>query len=386
VINNPVPLLTVTICIVLLKFMIAGASAIILGFPIRTAVLAGLALSQIGEFSFVLSEAGISVGLVQTDVYQLFLGVSVITMIATPFLVSFGQSAANMIEKLPMPQRLKLGFRPLEEDRITPRLTNHLIIVGFGPNGQHLCQAASVAKIPYVIIELNPDTVRREKLKGRPIFYGDASQEAVLEHVGVKQARILVIVISDPAATKRIIETARRLHPDLYIISRTRFVSEMGALSELGADEVIPEDYEVSIEVLTRVLIKYLIPEEDIERLVDQIRADHYRMLRSLVYPSPTVSDLEIQLSDLDIHVVKVRSGSYVIGKSLQELNLRKKYGVSILAIKRGADLAANPSAGEKLQVEDVLLLLGTPDAIRNVVSLIHNSQGHFEPLVTRIT
>ena len=145
--------------------------------------------------------------------------------------------------------------------------------------------------------------------------------------MGVKQARILVIVISDPAATKRIIETARRLHPDLYIISRTRFVSEMGALSELGADEVIPEDYEVSTEVLTRVLIKYLIPEEDIERLVDQIRADHYRMLRSLVYPSPTVSDLEIQLSDVDIHVVKVRSGSSAIGKSLRELDLRKKYG-----------------------------------------------------------
>ena len=386
VITNPMLLLAVTICIVLLKFMIVGASAILLGFPIRTAVLAGLALSQIGEFSFVLSEAGIGVGLVQTDIYQLFLGVSVITMIATPFLVSFGQSAADMIVKLPMPQRLKLGFRPLEENRITPRLTNHLIIVGFGPNGQHLCQAASVAKIPYVIIELNPDTVRREKLKGRPIFYGDASQEAVLEHVGAKQARILVIVISDPAATKRIIETARRLHPDLYIISRTRFVSEMGALSELGADEVIPEDYEVSIEVLTRVLIKYLIPEEDIERLVDQIRADHYRMLRSLVYPSPTVSDLEIQLSDLDIHVVKVRSGSYVIGKSLQELNLRKKYGVTVLAIRRDADFAANPSAGEKLQVEDVLVLLGTPDAIRNVVSLIHNSQGHFEPLVPRIT
>ena len=386
VIANPMPLLAVTICIVLLKFMIAGASAILLGFPIRTAVLAGLALSQIGEFSFVLSEAGIGVGLVQTDIYQLFLGVSVITMIATPFLVSFGQSAADMMAKLPMPQRLKLGFRPLEENRITPRLTNHLIIVGFGPNGQHLCHAASVAKIPYVIIELNPDSVRREKLKGRPIFYGDASQEAVLEHVGVKQARILVIVISDPAATKRIIETARRLHPDLYIISRTRFVSEMGALSELGADEVIPEDYEVSIEVLTRVLIKYLIPEEDIERLVDQIRADHYRMLRSLVYPSPTVSDLEIQLSDVDIHVLKVRSGSSAIGKSLQELDLRKKYGVTVLAIRRDADFVANPAAGEKLQVEDVLVLLGTPDAIRNVVSLIHNSQGHFEPLVPRIT
>jgi monovalent cation:H+ antiporter-2, CPA2 family len=386
VINNPVPLFAVTICIVLLKFIIAGASAILLGFPIRTAVIAGLALSQIGEFSFVLSEAGIGVGLVQPDVYQLFLGVSVITMIATPFLVSFGQSAADIIAKLPMPQRLKLGFRPLEENRITPGLTNHLIIVGFGLNGQHLSQAASVAKIPYVIIELNPDTVRREQLKGQPIFYGDASQEAVLEHVGVKQARILVIVISDPAATKRIIETARRLHPDLYIISRTRFVSEMGALSELGADEVIPEDYEVSTEVLIRVLIKYLIPEEDIERLVDQIRADHYRMLRSLVYPSPTVSDLEIQLSDVDIHVLKVRSGSPATGKSLRELDLRRKYGATVLAIRRDADFIANPSPDEKFQVEDVLVLLGTSDAIRNVVNLIHNSQGRFEPLVTRIT
>ena len=384
--ENAAPLLMVTICIVLLKFTIAGASAILMGFPIRTAVLVGLALSQIGEFSFVLSESGIGVGLVRTDMYQLFLGVSVMTMIATPFLISWGQNAADMMVKLPLPQRLKTGFRRLEQSAITPRLSNHLIIVGFGLNGRHLSQAASLARIPYAIIELNPDTVRREKIKGQPIVYGDASDEAVLEHVGVQQARILVIVVSDPAATKRIIETARRLHPDLYIISRTRFVSEMGSLSELGADEVIPEDYEASIEVLTRVLTKYLIAEEDIERLVDQIRADHYRMLRKLVYPSRSVSDLEIQLSDMDIRVLKVRSGSSAIGKSLQDMDLRKKYGVTVLAIRRDADFVANPPAGEKLGPEDELVLLGTREAIRNVAGLIYDSQGKLGPFATRTT
>jgi monovalent cation:H+ antiporter-2, CPA2 family len=372
VLQNPGFVVAVTLTVLILKFIVAGAAAMLAGLSLRTAVLTGLTLCQIGEFSFILSETGLKLGLIPSDMYQLFLGVSVTTMIATPFLVYSGEWTAETISRLPWPQRLKAGFRPMAENDASPKFFNHLIIVGFGLNGRHLSQAACVAKIPHAIVELNPETVREEKKKGRQIFYGDAAQESTLEHVGIRQARVLVIVMSDPAATRRIIETARRLHPAIHIIARTRFISETEPLYELGADEVIPEDYEVSIEILNRVLLRYLVPKEDIERFVDKIRIDHYEMLRNLVYRSPTISSLEVQLSDTEIRSFRVNSDGPGEGKSLAELDLRKNYGATVLAIRRDKDFIANPASDERLRGNDVVVLMGTSESVCSVTGVIN--------------
>jgi monovalent cation:H+ antiporter-2, CPA2 family len=279
VLGNSVPVIMGAFGVAALKFCTGGISVSLVGLPLRTAVLAGLSLAQVGEFSFVLSESGIRYGLIEPSIYQLFLAVSVLTMVATPFFISGGNLIAAAALRLPLPVRLKSGLRPTSEPHRETALTNHLVIVGFGLNGRNLSRAAALAKIPRIIIELNPATVRREQAQGEPIFYGDASHEPVLEHAAIRQARVMVIVISDPIAARRIIDAARRLNPKLHIIVRSRFVSEMEPLYELGADDVIPEDYEASIEVLVRVLAKYLVPRTDIERLVTQLRTEHYRML-----------------------------------------------------------------------------------------------------------
>lgn len=373
VLNNPALLAVAAISVVVLKFLTAGASACFLGLPLRTCVLAGLALAQIGEFSFVLSESGIRFGLMEKDLYQLFLGVSVITMIATPFLMSAGEPISRSALKLPFPERLKSGLKPMWEFPSGPPLTNHLVIVGFGLNGRNLSHAAALLGIPRIIIELNPATVRQEQSQGEPIFYGDASQEPVLEHAFIKTARIMVIVISDPVATRRIIDTARRLNPALHIIARTRFVGEMEPLYELGADEVIPEDYEASIEVLVRVMAKYLVPKGDMQRLVEEFRAEHYRMLRKISFPSPSLSDLGAHLPDVEIVSLRVFADSEAADKSLAELNFRRKCGVTVLAIRRQAVVTPNPSAENRLSVDDVCVLMGTPEQLREVARVFGN-------------
>lgn len=374
VLENPALLVGLTGGVVALKFIAAAVAATVLGLPLRTALLTGFALAQIGEFSFVLSESGTRLGLIQAENYQVFLGISVLTMLATPFLIGNGERVAVRVLNLPLPERFKSGLRPVREIQGDSPLNNHLIIVGFGLTGRNLSRATAAAGIPRVIVELNPDTVRRQQAKGEPIIYGDASQEAVIEHAAVKRARVMVIVISDPIATNTIVHAARRLNPKLYIIARTRFISQIEPLYEVGADEAIPEEYEASIEVLVRVLARYLVPRGDVERLVAEFRADHYRMLRTLTRAGASLADLALHLPDAEIASLRVGAGSKVTEKSLSELDFRSAYGVTVLAIKRDSIMIPNPPAEEKFQESDVALILGAPDRIAEAADLFRGA------------
>ena len=361
-----------------LKAIIAGFTAMLLGFPLRTTILVGLALSQIGEFSFLLSRSGIEYGLLPATTYQVFLVVSVITMAATPFLLALGPHAADLALHLPLPRRLKAGlyFVPVIASADTKvNRKDHLIIVGFGLNGRNVARSARMVGIPYVIIEMNPETVRVEKSKGEPIYFGDAIQEAVLTHARVKDARVLVVVISDPTATRRIIEIARRLNPMLYIIARTRFVQEMKHLYELGANEVVPEEFETSVEIFTRVLGKYLIPRDEIEKFTTEVRADGYEMLRSVSKVSTSFSDLKIHLPDFEISTIRVSQESPLVGKTLAQIELRKKLGVTLLAIRRDSQIISNPEGDTKFYANDVLVLLAPQNKIAAITGLYHDSE-----------
>jgi CPA2 family monovalent cation:H+ antiporter-2 len=374
----PLIIALIALGVLLLKTVTAVFATALLGFPIRTMILAGLALSQVGEFSFILSRTGVQYELLSGDIYQMFLSVSVLTMAATPFIIALSPRIADVFSELPLLERFKSGLYPLSGIEIANQkdhLKDHLIIIGFGVNGRNVAKAAKVSGIPYVIIEMNPETVRDEKAKGEPIYYGDAVQEAVLEHAGIKDARVVVIAISDPAATRRIAAIARRLNPKVYIIARTRFVQEVEPLYELGANEVIPEEFETSIEIFTRVLTKYLIPRDEIEKFIAEIRSDGYEMLRSLSKPSVSLSDLQLHLADVEICTLQVDEKSPIVGKSLAQIELRNKYGVTLLAIRRDSQILLNPGGDTHLLPNDVLIVLGSPDKIVEVTDLFHKPE-----------
>ena len=127
---------------------------------------------------------------------------------------------------------------------------------------------------------------REESAKGQPIYYGDATREAVLQHAGIKYATVLVVAIPDAAATERITKLARDVNPKLHIIIRTRLLQEMERLYKLGANEVIPEEFETSVEIFARVLAKFNVPRDRINALISEVRSDGYQMLRTLSLPS----------------------------------------------------------------------------------------------------
>lgn len=358
--------------IVVVKSLLAALAAGTLRFPLRTTLLVGLGLCQVGEFSFVLAEMGNRFGLLAGDHYQLFLAVSILTMTATPFLISVAPRVADTFLKLAGLSRYPGGMLPVRGIH-PPPLSDHLIIVGFGVNGRNLARAARGGQIPYRILEMNPETVREEREKGEPILFGDATQESVLETVGISQARILVIVINDAAAVRRITETARRLNPNIYLIIRTRFLQEVEALYALGADEVIPEEFETAVEIFTRVLKKYLVPQEDIQRLTAEVRSEGYRMFRSPTLTGLTLEDLSRHIPDMDIQTFRVALYAPVIAKTIAELEIRKRYGVSVLAIQRGRDMLVNPDADMRGRPDDRWFVLGSSDQLARAAVLFSN-------------
>ncbi len=372
-VQHPLQVALVSLAVMVLKSVTAGLVVLLLGLPLRTALLVGLALCQVGEFSFILFMKGAEFGILEPMFYQFFLDVSVLTMGITPFIIAEAPSIADTFLKLPIPTRLRAGFSTAHTIRKKQRMKDHLVIVGFGFNGRNIARAAKLAGVPYVVIELNPQTVKTEREIGEPIYYGDASQRAVLEQSDVKEARVLVIVIPDPIATRRITVAARQDNPRLHIVVRTRFVTEMKQLYELGADEVIPEEFETSIEIFSRVLTKYLIPRDEIRRIIDEARADGYQMFRTLSKESTDFADMKLDLPDVDITTIRAQEDSALTGKSIAEIELRKTYGVTLLAVSRNQEVISNPGADMIIQPGDLLVLIGNSGDLSAVCELSLN-------------
>lgn len=371
VIDYPFAVLFGTIGILFLKTSIAALVALLVGMPLRTAILAGIALSQIGEFSFVLANSGIAYGLGTEYHYQLFLSIALLTMGLSPTLIGYGPAIANFLVKIPFPQKIKKGLSNLAHTA-SEQKKDHLIIIGFGLCGKNVALSCKEANIPYIILEINPITVKTEKEKGEPIYFGDATHESVIQHANIKEAIAVVVLINDPNAALRIVRQAKLLNPKAYLIVRTRYVQEMKTLLELGADDVIPDEFGSSIEIFTRVLKKYHVPAIDVEKIVGNIRNQGYEMQRLFYKSRTTFFDLELNLSDLGIENFRVHVSCPLANKTFQENELRKKYGVTVVTIKRDNQILTELTAETLILPDDILIMVGPQENLTNARKLFN--------------
>ncbi len=339
-----------------LKTVTGGIATLALGLPFRVALATGFVLAQVGEFSFVLAHTGLTHGLISKAHYQIFLNISVLTMLFTPAGVALASRLASKLTTMP----LKLP----DQGHPVHAMRDHAIVVGYGINGRNVARAARLAGIPYVVAEMNPATVREEKAKGEPIVYADATHEPMLDYLGVNRARVLVSVIADPAATRRVVATAKTMNPALYVIARTRFVQEVPELRKLGADEVIPEEYETALEIFVRLLRRFMVPQGEIESFVTELRAESYGMLREPEPAGSAASELSRLLSDAQVMTLRVHPGSVADGCEVGELALRRQHGVTLLAVGRGPEIIAEPGAQTTLLAGDLVVLLGMPQRL----------------------
>ncbi|HOT02793.1 MAG TPA: monovalent cation:proton antiporter family protein [Methanolinea sp.] len=346
-----------------LKATIAALSSLALRQSLRTSVLAGLALANIGEFSFVLILAGMEFSFLSESSTQVFLTVAVWTMAISPFLISAGPRISDRVCALPLPKSIRVGSEP-QPGISSHSLRDHLIIVGYGPNGRNLAQIAEMEGIPYIIIDMNPDTVADERKKGQPIFFGDAANPSILHHAGIEHARILAIVTNDPFSSRTITATARKTNPSIHILIRTRFLRDIDQLREIGADEVIVDEFETSIELIARVMRKYLAPRMAIDRVTSQIRSDMYKLFRQPPPVQGVLSEIAIRIPQVEVQTMEVVSASRVNGKDLKELKVRNDYGVSVLAVERGEEIITNPDGEFRVQAGDRLVVIGKPEQL----------------------
>ncbi len=360
-VHNPLIIGEMVLLVIAVKYATGTFASLLAGLAPRACVMTGFSLAQVGEFSFVLATTGTTIGFFPQDSFQLFLDVSIVTMGCAPVLIGLsGKVAAPLSSPLSrfIPDRL------YRDESVKEELSDHIIIVGYGLNGKNVARSADIAGVPYRIIEMNPDTVSEEKAKGKPIMFGDAAQGEVLRKAGIAKARVLVIVVNDPFSTQQIVQTARMLNPVIHIIVRTRYMGEVATLMELGADEVIPEEFETAVEIFTRILYTYLIPTSEIERLVSEIRAGGYQMLRSINTPSYTFENLRVLVPDVEIRTIRIAGESPYVGKMLKETMIRSTYQVSIVAIRRGQQMIVSPGGDEVLCASDLVMVLGSPDNI----------------------
>lgn len=369
--QNPVYIVLLAIGIMALKALIAGFVIALIGLPLRITILVGLALSQIGEFSFVLSQVGLDYGLLSEDVYQIFLDATVLTMAATSFIIAISPKIAEAAMRLPLLQiRKSSAFSKTAISTNVGGMKDHLIIIGYGINGRNVARSARSEDIPYVIVDIDPEIAKIEAKNGEPISYGDATQETVLQDNGIDNAKVMVIAISDRAATRRITDLSRRLNPDIYIIARTRYIQEMEVLQSLGANEVIPEEYETSVEIFSRVLKKYQVPNGRIESFIDHIRSDGYEMFRSI--SREPYCDSNLNMTSGEIITLKVSEGSPIAGRSIGEIGL-KENGITLLAIHRASQTVDDPDEAVVLLPDDVVVFLGSNTSISHVENLFRN-------------
>jgi CPA2 family monovalent cation:H+ antiporter-2 len=367
ILDRPGLILGALLAVVLLKTVITTGIVMVLGHPLRIALMTGVITSQIGEFSFVLSKVGASAGLLDARLSQLFIVVAVGSMILTPFLERITPRVAARLERWLPGTYVRGRAVTLTMRGAMPPLNDHVIIVGYGVNGRNLARALGRAGIPYIVLEMNPDVVREERKHGRPIIYGDSTRQEILHLAGIHRARVLVLAISDAAATRGAVDLARRMNRELHIVVRTRYVQEIASLKAVGTDEVVPEEFETSIEISSRVLRRYLVPRDVIEGLIREVRSDSYEMLRTMSDTHSPAAGFDRFLADLCLEVYRLERGASLTGSTLATCGLRD-LGVSVVAIqRRDATMRSSPTGEDILQEGDAVLLLGPPGRLSEV-------------------
>ncbi len=361
VFDNIILVLATVALVILIKSIVAGGTAFLLGHTFRGTIVIGLSLAQIGEFSFILAKVGQNYQILTDFYYQLFLAVTIVSMAATPFIIMIAKPAANMMLKLPIPAILIKGLFPLQEIDV-PEMQNHIVLIGKDSRSLNLSRMAKRMKLPYVSIVFDPASARARQMKGETVIYGDALNEPILRKAHTETAEVVVISIGETITALGIIAKVRDLNKHAHIIVRSKYVSNIEDFYRMGANQVIPEEFETAIELFERVLKKLLIPKGEIEAAVSHIRDDNYG-----IFLEKEENDT-VTLTDMipDVEIVALKAGNYEIfpGNSLKDIHLRKDFGLTVVAVKRSGRIYENPGAKFIFEPDDIVYILGKPERI----------------------
>lgn len=350
--DSPLLVLGLSAVVMAIKGVLAGLSVLPFRASPGAAILAGVALAQVGEFSFVITMESARLGLLAADSVQLVVAVSVVTMLLTPLAV---HAAGRAVAAREIP-----GFEPDTALRTEQSPRGHVVVVGYGHNGRNLVRVLKEAGVPYRVVDVDFDAVRKGKLDGENVVFGDATRPVVLEYVGADTAAVIAITFSFPEQARRLVAATRRINPTGGIIARTRYVDEMDELYALGANDVIPEEFEATVDMFARILQFLEIPRNIVAAQVDVIRSRHYAMLREKGGGPSYLESLYDLFTAATVATHLVRAESPAVGQTLDALDLEGRTGASLVAIVRRGQPVTAPARDFAVDKGDILVITGS--------------------------
>ena len=349
----------VTAGVIALKFAASLGSARVVGIAGPVALAAAFGLAHVGEFAFVLVQSGSAAGLMPGDWGQVFVASALFSLLLGPLLAG---SAARWSAAL----HARHGRSRAEIEAslaATPPESawrHHVVIAGFGLNGRNVARVLRAVRIPHVVIDQAPDKIAACGAQGSAALLGNAAQPEILERVGIAHARVLVVALSDPTATRHVTRLARQHQPGIHIVVRTRYVAEVDSFYDVGANVVIPEEFETSIEIFTTVLRQFHVPVNIIDAQIALLRRERYSVLRGQKLPGSVVEQLDEILAAGTTETARVLQHSPAVGRTLAALDLDPAgNGCRVVAVVRGGTAITALDAEFAVHAGDTLVLTG---------------------------
>jgi monovalent cation:H+ antiporter-2, CPA2 family len=343
------------------KFAIITPLVRLFGYPLKTALIAGLGLAQIGEFSFVLASEGQALGLVSRRVYLLLLGTTAVTLVVTPFILRLIPSLLEWIESVPTLDR---WFKPSEhpqEISANVEFETSIVICGYGRTGQSLVALLTAQNIPVLVVEESEAAVQKLRDGNIPYIYGNAVSLHVLAKAGLDRAKAMVVALPDAMSTRLCLKHALEICPNLDIVVRADRYKDIELLYQLGGTEVVQPEFEATLEMANHVLLKIGLPTAQINNQLSTIRQSHYLELRPPALSGEITQKIEAATMGMNKHWYSLSLTSPLVGTSISTARIRNLTGATIVAIRRANGTQIDyPSADTSFHVDDRTLVIGS--------------------------
>jgi CPA2 family monovalent cation:H+ antiporter-2 len=346
---------------------------ILMGFffprPARTFLVVAVGLSQVGEFSFILGQGGLSLNLLNNDQYSLILAAALISITVNPFMYKLLPWLETQLRKIPgFWKKLDANTRILEIKK--DELVNHVVIIGYGRVGKHMVDVLEKLSVPMLVIEGDAERITSLNQRNIPTLYGDASNSEVINHAYLDRASVLVVTLPDETSAQLIVTAARDLNPDLPIVARAATQDGVQMLSNQGANYTIHPELEGGLEMVHHTLLILGYPLQEVHDYAEAVRKDRYNFSISTDEEHRTLHELLVAFQGIEIVWLTLDEDNILVGKSLAEADIRVQTGASVVAMTRAGKLTANPKSSTVFQVNDRVGFIGDQEQIEAVKQL----------------
>jgi len=366
--------LSLTALIVLGKAILTFLLGLFLPASGRTMLVVAAGLSQIGEFSFIVGQAGVGLGVLSQDQYGLILAGALLSIVANPLMFNLIPRAERALRRAPGLWRL------LERGGPTPapledKMRDHVVVVGYGRVGAHIVSVLERLQVPFLVVEQDAARAAEFQRRAIPTLFGDAANSEIMTHTGLGRARALVVTVPDETAAELIVTAARDLAPGLPIVARAATQAGLRRLAAHGAHDVIHPELEGGLEVVRHTLLALDYPLDQVQDYIDAVRSDAYDTAVTTPEEQRTLDQLMATVRGLRIRWQRLPSASPLIGRTLAEVDLRARTGASVIALVRDRRLLATPKSSTTFLAGDSLGLIGDVEAVAAAERLIAPSQ-----------